>query len=177
LLIQKALKMINFKDMPLYSRVWIYQSTREFSENENIQLKTKAESFISEWSSHGKTMNACIEIFHNRFIIVCLDEKTTSASGCGIDKSVKFIQQLEKEFNVSLLDRMNVAYRKNARLNDEVGQGKILSCHISELKNLLTFSGGQTGITVFNNLVNTKAALEKNWEVPLEKSWQYEKLK
>jgi hypothetical protein len=46
--------------MPLHSRVGIYQSTREFSENENTQLKTKAESFISEWTSHGKTMSACI---------------------------------------------------------------------------------------------------------------------
>jgi len=177
--------MISFKEMPLHSRVWIYQSIREFSENEITQLKTKAEGFISEWTSHGKTMNACIEIFHNRFIIVCVDEKTTSASGCGIDKSVKFIQQLESDFggNTSLLDRMNVAYRRNAHLparpgtdgNDEVGQGKIISCPISELKNVLTFPERQKGITVFNNLVNTKAALEQNWEVPLEKSWQYEK--
>ncbi len=164
--------------MPLHSRLWIYQSIREFSENEITQLKTKAEDFISEWTSHGKTMSACIEIFHNRFIIVCVDEKTTSASGCGIDKSVKFIQQLESDLggNTFLLDRMNVAYRQ-ARLNGKVGQGKIISCHISELKNLLTFPGGQTGITVFNNLVNTKEELEQNWEVPLEKSWQYEKLK
>jgi len=168
--------MMNFRDMLLRSRIWIYQSIREFSENEISQLKTKAKSFIAEWTSHGKTMNACIEIFHNRFIIVCVDEKTTSASGCGIDKSVKFIQQLEKENNVSLLDRMNVAYRQ-ACMNDEVGEGEIISCHISELKNLTDFPEGQKRITVFNNLVNTKEELEKNWEVPLEKSWQYEKTK
>jgi len=158
--------------MPLHSRVWIYQSTREFSENEMTQLKTKAESFVSEWTSHGKTMSACIEIFHNRFIIVCVDEKTTSASGCGIDKSVKFIQQLESGLggNTFLLDRMNVAYRQ-PRLKDEVGEGKIISCHIHELKNLRTFPEGLKGITVFNNLVNTKEGLEQNWEMPLEKSW------
>jgi len=169
--------MTNFKDMPLHSRVWIYQSIREFSETESTQLKTKAERFISEWTSHGKTMNACIEIFHNRFIIICVDEKTTSTSGCGIDKSIKFIQQLESDLggNTFLLDRMNVAYRKNASLNNEVGQGEIISCPISELKNVLTFPERQKGITVFNNLVNTKAALDKNWEVPLEKSWHYKK--
>ncbi|NDP28692.1 MAG: hypothetical protein GZ087_14910, partial [Flavobacterium sp.] len=126
----------------MHSRVWIYQSIREFSENEITQLKTKAESFISQWTSHGKTMSACIEIFHNRFIIVCVDEKTTSASGCGIDKSVKFIQQLEKDFNTSLLDRMNVAYRL-PRLNDKDGEGNIISCPISELKNLIAFSERQ----------------------------------
>jgi hypothetical protein len=100
--------------MPLHSRVWIYQSIREFSESESKQLKNKAEGFISEWTSHGKTMSACIEIFHNRFIIGCVDEKTTSASGCGIDKSVKFIQQLESDLggNNALLDRVNIVYRK-----------------------------------------------------------------
>jgi hypothetical protein len=70
---------------------------------------------------------------------------------------------------------MNVAYRKNTHLNNEVRQGEIISCPISELKNTLTFPEKQKGITVFNNLVNTKAAFEQNWEVPLEKSWQYEK--
>jgi len=171
--------MINFKDMSLHSRVWIYQSIREFTENEIKQLKTKAERFISEWTSHGKTMSACIEIFHARFIIVCVDEKTTSASGCGIDKSVKFIQQLESDLggNTSLLDRMNVAYRQNALLNGKVEQGQIFSCPISELQHLIALPEGQKGITVFNNLVNTKEALEQNWEVPLEESWQYEKLK
>jgi len=57
--------------MPLHSRVWIYQSIREFSKNEITQVETKSESFISEWTSHGETMSACIQIFHNRFIIVC----------------------------------------------------------------------------------------------------------
>ena len=67
------------------------------------------------------------------------------------------------------MGRMIVACRQGVRLNDEAGEGEIISCHISELKNLLAFSEKQTAITVFNNLVNTKAALEQNWEVPLEK--------
>lgn len=179
IVIKKSIQMISFKEMPLHSRVWIYQSIREFSQIEIIQLKNKGEHFISEWTSHGKTMSACIAIFHNRFIIVCVDESTASASGCGIDKSVKFIQQLESDFggNTSLLDRMNVAYRKNVPLNGEVGEGKIISCPISELKNVCISAEGRTGITVFNNLVHTKAALEQNWEVPLEESWQYKKFK
>ena len=147
--------MTNFKDMPPHSRVWIYQSNKEFTPSEVGLIKNKSEEFIARWTSHDQLMKACIEIFHNRFIILCVDEKTAPASGCGIDKSVKFIQQLEKDFSISLLDRMNAAYRDN---------GKIISCNISELKSLENF-------TVFNNLVNTKEDFEKNWEIPLEQSW------
>lgn len=147
--------MIAFKDLPPHSRVWIYQSDREFSSSEAELIKNKSEEFVTQWTSHDQLMKASIEIFHNRFIVVCVDEKTAPASGCGIDKSVKFIQQLEKDFPVSLLDRMNVAYKK---------EGKIHSSPISELKNL-------NDVTVFNNLIQTKEELEKNWEVPIEKSW------
>lgn len=118
-------------------------------------IKKRSEDFVAQWTSHDQLMKASIDIFHNRFIVVCVDEKTAPASGCGIDKSVKFIQSLEKEFNTSLLDRMSVAYRKD---------GKIYSSPLAELKNL-----GE--ITVFNNLVATKEEFEKNWEMPLEKSW------
>ena len=162
--------MIPFNNLPAHSRVWIYQSGREFSPAETEQIKSKAEAFVSQWTSHDQLMKACIEVFHNRFVVVCVDEKTAPASGCGIDKSVKFIQQLEKDLTVSLLDRMNVAYRTAAspfpkfETLEKVADEKIFSCHVSELKN----AGAST---VFNNLVATKEELEKNWEVPVEQSW------
>lgn len=141
--------------MPPHSRIWVYQGAKEFLPKETESIKAKANEFVAQWTSHDQLMKASIEVFHNLFVVVCVDEKTAPASGCGIDKSVKFIQSLEKEFNTSLLNRMYVAYRKG---------GQILSSPISELKN--------TGnITVFNNLVATKEEFEKNWEVPLEKSW------
>ena len=155
--------MLPFSSLPPHSRVWIYQADREFTLAETKQIKNKAEAFVAQWTSHDQLMKACIEVFHNRFIVVCVDEKTAPASGCGIDKSVKFIQQLEKEFNISLLNRMNVAYRRPTPTLP-VREGEILTCHVSELKN-------KGALTVFNNLVSTKEELEKNWEVPIEKSW------
>lgn len=147
--------MISFKDMPPHSRVWIYQSTREFTSAETELIRQKSDAFVSQWTSHDQLMKACVELLHNRFLVVCVDEKTAPASGCGIDKSVKFIQQLEKDLSVSLLDRMNVAYRK---------EGKIFSSPMAQLKL-------SPEMIVFNNLVATKEDFEKNWEVPAEKSW------
>ena len=148
--------------MPPHSRIWIYQSEREFLPKETEAIRIKAIDFVSQWTSHDQLMKASIEVFYDRFVVVCVDEKTAPASGCGIDKSVKFIQALESELNISLLDRNNVAFRTN---------GKIISCKLPELKTSLTVGEGKGGALVFNNLVATKEEFEKNWEVPIEKSW------
>ena len=160
--------MIPFNSLPSHSRIWIYQSTREFTSPEVDSIKKRSEEFVTQWTSHDQLMKASIEVFHSRFIVVCVDEKTAPASGCGIDKSVKFIQSIEKEFNTSLLDRTNVAYRTSLTPSLSKGEGekddKIFTCNISEL-------GNAGAITVFNNLVATKEEFEKNWEVPIEQSW------
>ncbi len=130
------------------------------------KIKSESEKFVTKWTSHDQLMKACLEIFYNRFIVVCVDEKTAPASGCGINKSVKFIESLEKEFSVSLLDRMNVAYRKNSEV-----AGQIQICNVKELQSLISQGKISENPFVFNNLVNTKEEFEKNWEVPIKTSW------
>ena len=165
--------MTVLKDLPSHSRIWIYQSNREFTETEVKQIKALSEQFINEWTSHNQKMKASIELLHNLFIVIGVDEKTAPASGCGIDKSVKFIQSLEKEFNTTLLDRMNVAYKKNSDAPTLKGEekGKIQICTLNELASLLKEEKINSGALVFNNLVSTKEEFEKNWEIPIEKSW------
>lgn len=158
--------MALFKDLPPHSRIWIYQSAREFIPTEVEQIKALSERFIDEWTSHNQKMTAGIEIFHNLFIVIGVDEKTAPASGCGIDKSVKFIQFLEKEFATSLLDRMNIAYIKKAETNPT-----IFTCTISELKNRFPSEESFREVFIFNNLIATKEEFEKNWEVPIKNSW------
>jgi len=161
--------MIEFKDMPLHSRVWIYQADREFTSSEINSLQEKARAFVAQWTAHDQLMKACIEIFYHRFIVVCVDEKTAPASGCGIDKSVKFIQQLEKIFSVSLLDRMDVAYCNGPSL--PLPEKQIQVCSTNDLSSLISQGKITEDIFVFNNLVQTKEELEKNWEAPLKESW------
>ena len=148
--------------MPSHSRTWIYQSNRELNEKQIAEIKNKSQNFIDQWTSHGKTMNACIEIFHYFFIVVLVDEQSAPASGCGIDKSVHFIQQLEKDFSITLLDRTLAAYKK---------EDKIFICSLLEFEKLIGAGAIDENTIVFNNLVNTKAELENNWQIPLKRSW------
>lgn len=154
--------MVDFNTLPPHSRIWIYQSNREFNERETIEIKNKSFQFIDQWTSHGKTMNAAIEIFHHRFIVIAVDEQTAPASGCGIDKSVRFIQELEKDYSLTLLDRMQIAYKKDNQIN---------YCSINEFEAFIQRGQINENTVVFNNIVSTKKEFETNWETALKTSW------
>lgn len=155
--------MLTFNDMPSHSRVWIYQSDREIKDLEVNEIRRKAAMFLMEWTSHGHLVKASFDVLYNRFIIIAVDDQAAGAGGCGIDQSVKFIQKLEQDYGINLLDRMLVAYR---------GQDSII-----QTTKLYTFEqmmerGELTADTiVFNNLISTKEDMQSKWEVPVKKSW------
>lgn len=154
--------MEKISSLPLHSRVWIYQCVRELNPQEVVDIKASALSFLNQWTSHGNSMDAAIDILHNRFVIVAVDEQTASASGCGIDKSVRFIQDMEKQFSTTLLDRMHVAYKAG---------DSIQTCSLSEFEKLINTKQVDENTIVFNNLVSTLAELKSNWQIPLKQSW------
>ncbi|MBK9478056.1 MAG: ABC transporter ATPase [Bacteroidetes bacterium] len=144
------------------SKVWIYQSNRAFTEAENKLILEKATSFISEWTAHGKLLKASINSYYNRFLVLMVDETQADASGCGIDKSVRFFQQVENEFQINLMNRLLVAYKVNS---------DVLTCQLSEFEKKIEQGEVHHDTIVFNNLVGTKAEFDNNWEIPLKKSW------
>ncbi len=148
--------------MPNTARVLIYQANRAFNEDELTKLNHLANEFLNGWRSHDMELNACIEIRHNRFIIICIDESFESVSGCSLDKSVKFIKDLEQEFKVSLFDRMHFAYKEN-----EV----VKSCNRTAFEELIAEGKINENTIVFNNLVANKSELATNWEVAFKDSW------
>lgn len=159
--------MISYRDLSDSSRVWVYQSNREFTAEEVEVIKSKGNEFLKTWNSHGAALHAALEIFYNRFIVIFVDENHASASGCSIDKSVHFIKQLEKDFNVSLFDRMKVAYKS---------EGKILTVNFSEMDKYFSKGEIDENTVVFNNLVITKKQFLAHWEVPVKESWIKDRL-
>ncbi|MBZ9650408.1 ABC transporter ATPase [Psychroflexus montanilacus] len=154
--------VVDFKELPDSSRVWIFQANRGFSEDELKEIKPKIENFLEGWTVHGQSLKAGFEIRYNRFIILGLDESQANASGCSIDASVHFIQSLEKEYNVDLLDKMNVSFK-----NGEFVAYKPLL----DFKKMVKQKAVSPQTIVFNNLVNTKEEYKEFWEVPMTESW------
>lgn len=153
----------SIKNMSADARVWVFQSNRPLSDAEVNSIEKSGLLFIAGWAAHGASLKASFDVLYNRFVVIAVDEKQAMASGCSIDKSVHFIKELEKQFNLNFFDRMQVAYR----------QGKeIVSCSLAEFEKLASQNAVNETTIVFNNMVNTKLAFDTGWEVPLKQSWQ-----
>lgn len=155
--------MLTIDKMPPDARVWVYQSSRIFTDTEEISIKEQGKNFISTWTSHGAEVLASFDIIYNHFIVISIDENNALISGCGLDKGLHFIKKLENLFNITLLDRLQVAYRK---------EDEILICHLSEFEKLAQQKIIGKSTIVFNNMIASKNAFDTEWEVTLEKSWQ-----
>lgn len=145
-----------------HSRVWIYQSDKELTDEQTAELHILLNKFAAEWTAHNHQLKAKAEVRYNRFIILIVDETQAGASGCSIDKSVNFLKRVEQEFGIHLFDRFNFAYREGE---------KVLSAPRHQFEELLKQGKINNNTIVFNNLVPTLADLETKWEVPFKDSW------
>ena len=151
-----------YKNLPDTSRIWIYQSDREFTEKEVDFISIQAEEFINTWTRHGDYLKGSFILKYNQFLILAVDEGFNNVSGCSIDSSVRFIKEIEEKLDVDLTDKMNVTFKDGDNIN------------VVKLPQFQEFTKAKKIIAstiVFNNMVGDKAAFEKNWEVTAAQSW------
>ncbi len=160
--------LVNFNTLPEESRVWIYQANRSFTEQELLEIEEKLNTFIENWTAHGSDLQAGFTIKYKRFIVIGLNQNLNKATGCSIDASVHFIQQLEKDYNVDLMDKMNVSYK----------QGEYIAYKsLLDFKKMAKDKAVSKNTIVFNNMVTNVAEFNENWEVPASESWHSRFLK
>jgi hypothetical protein len=153
---------VPFDALPEESKIWIYQSNRKLSEVEVAEIDAAVKAFVEQWAAHGTGLEASYLIKYDRFIILAVNQESQSATGCSIDASVHFIQQLEQKYGVDLLDKMNVTFK----------QGEFITHKpLIEFKKLAKDKSVSANTIVFNNLVNTVGEWQDYWEVPAGESW------
>lgn len=154
--------LVDFNTLPEESRVWIYQANRSFTDDELASIRSQLDIFIENWTAHGSDLQSGYEIKYKRFIIIALNQDLNKVTGCSIDASVHFMQQLEKDYNVDLMDKMNVSYK----------QGEFIAYKtLLDFKKMAKDKAVSKNTIVFNNLVNNIAEYKENWEVPASESW------
>jgi len=154
--------IVPFSEMSNDSKIWIYQSNRKFIDTELDEINDLIIKFLNTWTAHGSELLTSFEIKYNRFIIIALNESVKPATGCSIDYCIHFIQDIEKKYNIDLLDKMNVTFK----------QGKyIIYKPINDFKELVRKKSVSKNTIVFNNLVVDISDYMENWEISAEKSW------
>lgn len=154
--------LAEFNELSNESRVWIYQCNRSFTDEEIIKISQDIETFLEAWAAHGQQLKTSYLVKYKRFIIISADETKSSASGCSIDSMVHFIQSLEKEYKVDLLDKMNVSYKHGEHIAFKP---------LMDFKKMVKQRAVNANTIVFNNLVANKQEFQEFWEVPLKDSW------
>ena len=91
--------LVDFNTLPETSRIWIYQSSRSLNDTELEEIALKLNAFIENWTAHGSDLQSGYEIKYKRFIILGINQNLNQATGCSIDASVQFIQELEKNYS------------------------------------------------------------------------------
>jgi hypothetical protein len=153
---------IKTNELPGNSKIWIYQADRKLAPDEYDIILKKTKEFVRDWAAHGNTLKAKVDILFDVFLILTVDESEFSASGCSIDKSLHFIQQLKTDHGIDFLNRNIVAlYSDN----------QVILEHSDNVK--FQIKRGKIGkdSIIFNNLVNSKQEMESNWKVPVHRSW------
>jgi hypothetical protein len=144
------------------SKVWIYQSDRDFTYDELDEVRPLIFDFLDQWTSHNQTLLTYGNIFHKRFLVLFVDETLSGASGCSIDKSVHFVESIGASVGVDFFGREVFSYIKD----DE-----IRFIHKGDIKAAYQRNEIEDGTLFFDHLVKTKDDFLKKWLVPLNESW------
>lgn len=154
--------LVEFDKLPNTSKLWIYQSDRKFYIEEVPDIRQKIEDFLKNWTNNDTIIEASYIMKYDRFIILGANDIQYPLTINAIDASVRFIIGLQNEYNIELLDKLNVSFKQG-----EFVQYKDLKT----FKKLLKNNSISAKTIVFNNLINTKEELEDNWEIPITESW------
>jgi transposase len=144
------------------AKVWIYPSSRKFYDTEIEEIENKLKHFVENWKSEDENFKVSYQFLYKRFVIFFTDDELSPVSNPDIDVMVSFILELQSDYEVTLLDKMNVCFKQG-----EFVQYK----ELKELKTLLKNKAVTEKTIVFDNLITNKFDFENYWEIPMEESW------
>ena len=153
--------LISFSKMPNYARVWVYQANKNLSDSEVQTIHQVLENQINNWAAHGASLAGSVQVLHNRFVIMAVDEMQNQASGCSIDASTRWLKDLGAELNIDFFDR-SVAF---------IQHGELQTVEIGKIKSLVSGEVLTPNTLIFNNLVSTIRAFKSDWNIKASDSW------
>ena len=154
---------MTWNDLPDHARVWIYPANRALSPAEQDAANKAVQRFATQWTAHRRELSAFGDLYKSRFLRLAVDESSAGASGCSIDASVRFVQQLGAQLGVDWLDRRMVYTRSS--------DGELTARSVDAFAEAYAEGHIADNTTVVDTLVDSKAKFDVGFERPLVESW------
>ena len=149
--------IINYQNLPDEAKVFIYPSSRKFYPKELEGLEEKIKIFISNWTTYSTTF----KIEYQRFLVFFIEDNIEISADM-LNTLAQFILQLELDYSITLLDKINVCFK----------QGEYVQYQdMKRFRELIKKKSISKKTIVFDNLIHTKREFENHWEVPISESW------
>ena len=102
---------IAFDALPDDGRVWAFAAEPQPGPEETARLLHAMQDFVRQWTAHREDLTGSVDWWHQRFLVVGLDDRRVGASGCSIDALMNRLSELEAELGVRLTESSPVWYR------------------------------------------------------------------
>ena len=139
------------------ARVYYYPSSRKFYPEEIPELNDQ----VAEFCEQLEGVEIGYRILYDRFLVFFVSENPPLSIAQN-DELVEFVLSLEKKYDLSLLDKVNVCFKQG-----EYVQRK----EINEFKKLIKSRSVSPRTIVFDPMINTKSEFLEYWELPASESW------
>jgi hypothetical protein len=155
---------VPFDSLPDTARVWCFAAEPEPGPRETARLLDDMQAFVETWTAHRADLVAAVDWWHQRFLLVGLDESHTGASGCSIDALMARLASLEEELGIRLTDSARVWYRDT--------QGRIRSVAREEFRRMSSDGTVGPDTRVFDlTVTEAGSARENRLERRTAESW------
>lgn len=149
--------LLPYTSLSAEAKMLIFPGSRKFYPNEISGLKEKLESFCENLSG----TELAYELKYDRFLVFVVSDKTPMDLDVH-NELISFVQDLEKIYDLVLLDKVNVCFK----------QGEYVQLkEIPDFKVLIKNKGVSKKTIVFDHMINSKQEYESVWELPAGESW------
>lgn len=149
--------LVDYNDLNEGANAFLYPSSRKFYDNELESLTTKISSFLGEKIN----VKVAFKIVYQRFIVFFIDGNTELSTTL-IDELVGLILQLEQDYEITLLDKVNVCFKQGEHVQYQ---------DMKRFRALVKKRSISKKTIVFNNFIQTKYDFEHHFEVVASESW------
>ena len=96
---------IPFNEISENARTWIFAAEKELDESQLNEIDNILAVFTDNWQSHNQNVHSTFQIIDKQFIVIAADGEKSDISGCGIDKSMHVILELEQKLQITLTNK------------------------------------------------------------------------